>query len=97
MIVEIQCVPQPAGTATEPFANVHAAITEIERSGLTYEVGPCGTSVEGPPDAVWALLRRAHEATLDAGASSCISVIKVFEQRVDDPVTMQSLTDRYRA
>jgi uncharacterized protein YqgV (UPF0045/DUF77 family) len=97
MIVEIQCIPDPAGTADEPFARVHAAIEVIESSGLDYEVGPCGTSIEGPPDQLWPLLRAVHEATLVAGADHCISVIKVFEQTGSDRVTMTSLTDRYRA
>lgn len=96
MIIEIQCIPDPAGTPEVPFANVHAAIRVIEASGLSYEVGPCGTSVEGEPDEIWPLLRRVHEATLAAGATSTISVIKVFEQTVADPVTMTGLTDRYR-
>lgn len=96
MIVEIQCIPNPAGTPNEPFARVHDAIRVIETCGLDYEVGPCGTSIEGSPDDVWELLRRVHEATLSGGESSCISVIKVFEQRSDAPVTMASLTDRYR-
>lgn len=96
MIIEIQCIPDPAGTPEVPFANVHDAIRVIESSGLSYEVGPCGTSVEGEPDEIWTLLRRVHEATLAAGATSTISVIKVFEQTVADPVTMTGLTDRHR-
>lgn len=96
MIIEIQCIPDPSGTQEVPFAHVHAAIAVIEEAGLDYEVGPCGTSVEGEPDQIWPLLRRVHEATLDAGATSTISVIKVFQQTGDDPATMTSLTDRYR-
>lgn len=96
MIVEIQCIPDPAGTPEVPFAHVHDAIREIEASGLPFEVGPCGTSVEGSADEIWPLLRRVHEATLAAGATSCISVIKAFEQTGTDTATMTSLTDRYR-
>lgn len=96
MIVEIQVLPTPAGTDTDRYANVHAAIEVIQASGLAYEVGPLGTSIEGPPDAIWALLRAVHEATLDAGATGCISVIKLAEQRRADAITMTELTDRYR-
>jgi uncharacterized protein YqgV (UPF0045/DUF77 family) len=97
MIIEIQCIPEPAGTSREPFARVHDAISVIENSGLSYEVGPCGTSVEGEPDELWPLLRQVHEATLTGGAASCVSVIKVFSQTGDDQATMGSLTDRYRS
>jgi uncharacterized protein YqgV (UPF0045/DUF77 family) len=97
MIVEIQVLPSPAGDATAPYAHVHAAIAVIEASGLAYEVGPLGTSLEGPPDAVWPLLRAVHEACLDAGADSAIAVIKVAENRTEAAPTMRSLTDRYRS
>lgn len=96
MIVEIHCIPSPTGDDTERYANVHAAIAVIEASGLAYEVGPLGTSIEGDPDKVWPLLRQVHEATMDNGATSCISVVKVAEQRRSDAPTMTSLTDRYR-
>ncbi len=97
MIIEIQCIPEPAGTAKQPFARVHDAISVIADSGLPYEVGPCGTSIEGDPDELWPLLRRVHEATFTGGAVSCLSVIKVFSQSGDDQATMDSLTDRYRS
>ncbi len=96
MIAEIQVLPNPAGTADDRYAHVHAAIEVIEASGLTYEVGPLGTSIEGDPDAVWALLRRVHDACLDAGAQSAITVIKVAQHRAPGGPTMATLTDRYR-
>jgi len=79
MIVEIQVLPTPAGTAEDPHAHVEAAIAVIAQCGLSYEVGPLGTSVEGPPEQIWPLLRAVHEATLASGSASTISVIKVAE------------------
>ncbi|MEZ5260922.1 MAG: thiamine-binding protein [Acidimicrobiales bacterium] len=67
----------------------------IAASGLHYEVGPLGTSVEGEPDEVWSVVRRAHEATLVAGAEGVVSVIKVA-QRVQPGTTIASLTDKFR-
>ena len=95
MIVEIQCLPTPAGTPERRYAHISAAIAVIEQSGLTYEVGPLGTSIEGQPDDLWPLVRRVHEACLDAGAGSVISVVKFAEQRVD-PVTMADLVRDHR-
>ena len=96
MIGEIEVVPSPTGDADRRFAYVEAAIAVLAASGLTYEVGPLGTSVEGDPDAVWTALRSAHEATLAAGADSVVTVIKVFESVAPCP-TMAELVEPFRA
>ena len=80
MIVEIQCLPFPPGTAASRFAHIDAAIKVIQDSGLKYEVGSLGTTLEGDPDVVWPLVRRVHEACLESGAGAVVSVVK-FEQR----------------
>jgi uncharacterized protein YqgV (UPF0045/DUF77 family) len=90
MIAEIQCLPSPAGTPESAYAHIEAAIAVVADSGLTYEVGALGTTLEGSPDEVWAVLRRAHEATLAdagataAGAESVVSVLKVFQSAPRD-------------
>ncbi len=96
MIVEIQVLPRPAGTAERRYANVDAAIAVIQESGLVYEVGPLGTSIEGAPDQIWSLLRAVHEATLTAGADSVISVIKVSQAADDAGPRMADLTGKFR-
>ena len=55
MIMEIQVLPTPMGTADEPYAYVDAAIAAIAGSGLAYEVGALGTVVEGEADDIWDL------------------------------------------
>lgn len=92
MIAEIQCLPNPAGRPDDPHAHVEAAIAVIAGSGLHYEVGPLGSTFEGEPDAVWDVLRRAHEATLAAGAESAIAVIKL----ADAQKSMDELTRKFR-
>ena len=52
MIAEIQVAPSPAGTAEDPHAHVEAAIAVIQASGLRYEVGALGTTLEGDDDLV---------------------------------------------
>ncbi len=78
ILAEIQCLPTPAGTPDDRHAHVEAAIAEIQRAGVHHEVGALGTTLEGEPDVVWPLLRRVHEACLTAGATSAITVIKVY-------------------
>ena len=69
----------------------------IQSSGLAYEVGPLGTSIEGEPDEVWPVVRRVHEATLHSGADGVVSVIKVEQSRTaETQPTMASLTGKFR-
>ncbi len=96
MIVEIQCLANPPGTPTDRWAHIDAAIRVIQESGLHYEVSPLGTTFEGEPDAVWPLVRRVHEACLEAGARSLVSVIKVEQAAGEDAPTMGSLTSKFR-
>lgn len=96
MIVEIQCLPSPAGTEQDPYRHVDAAIAVIQESGLKYEVGALGTTIEGEPDEVWDTARRAHEACLAAGARGLVSVIKFEQSSAPTPPTIDSLTAKFR-
>jgi len=80
MIVEIQCLPFPPGTPENRFQHIEAAISVIRDSGLKYEVAALGTTIEGPPDVLWPLVRRVHEACIESGARGIVTVLKV-EQR----------------
>jgi uncharacterized protein YqgV (UPF0045/DUF77 family) len=95
MIMELQVLPAPAGTDADGYARIDAAIAVIADSGLVYEVGPLGTSVEGPPDALWSLARRVHEAPLAAGAHSCVTIIKIGDGPAI-PAKMSDLTGPHR-
>ncbi|CAN5572102.1 MTH1187 family thiamine-binding protein [soil metagenome] len=95
MIIEIQCLPSPSGTADDAHAHVEAAIAVIAGAGLHHEVGALGTTIEGEPDELWPLLRQVHEACLAAGADRAVSVIKVAEGR-DGTATMDDLTAKFR-
>ena len=92
VIAEIQVAPSPPGTPEDPHAHVEAAIAIIQASGLRYEVGALGTTLEGPADEVWDTLRVAHEAMLTAGASAGISHVKIASV----PRTIESLTAKFR-
>ena len=92
VIAEIQVAPSPPGTPDDPHAHVEAAIAVIQASGLRYEVGALGTTLEGEADEVWATLRAAHEAMLAAGATGGLSHIKVASVNR----TIESLTHKFR-
>ncbi len=95
VIAEIQCLPAPSGDESAPYKHVEAAIDVLRRSGLRFEVGPLGTTIEGDPEAVWPALRAAHEACLRAGATRVVTIVKLFQAAGDEP-TMDELTKRYR-
>ena len=92
MIAEIQVIPRPAGTASDRYKHVDAAIAVIQSSGLKYEVHGLGTVIEGPSEKIWPLLQAVHQATLNAGAERTLSIIKVSSgaepggPRIDDLV-----------
>ncbi len=97
MIAEIQVAPRPGGTTAQPYAHVDAAIAVIRDSGLTYEVGAMGTTLQGQPDEVWAVLRAVHEATLAAGADAVTSHVKVGQGADDAGPTIADLVTKHRA
>jgi uncharacterized protein (TIGR00106 family) len=96
MLAEIQVIPRPAGTGTDRYKHVDAAIAVIQASGLKHEVHGLGTVVEGPPDKVWALLQAVHQATLEAGAERTLSVIKVSSGAQAGGPTVQDLVRKFR-
>ncbi len=98
MIMEIECLANPPGTPDDRFRHIEAAIAVIEQSGLTYEVDALGTTIEGDPDQLWPLLRAVHEACLESGADSLVTVVKVAQTSARlTPSTIASLTGKFRA
>lgn len=96
MIVELQCLASPAGTPEHPYKHIDAAIGVVQGSGLKYEVGALGTTVEGEPDEVWPLMREVHEACLNAGALGLVTVIKVEQTAEAGGPTIERLTGKFR-
>lgn len=97
MLTEIQVLPSPLGDSEAPYRHVDAAIEIIAASGLRYEVGALGTTVEGPPEECWAVVRAAHQACLAAGADSVVTVVKLHETADPDrTVSMLDLTAPHR-
>ncbi|MDE0572075.1 thiamine-binding protein [Demequina sp. B12] len=96
MIAEIQVLPRPIIKTEQCFKHVDAAIAAISASGLKYEVGAMGTTIEGTPDQIWPLLRTVHEATLHSGAEGCMSIMKVSGAADDNGPSVHDLVDKHR-
>lgn len=97
MIAEIHCAPNPPGNDQSQYAHIETAIMLAQESGLKYEVGALGTTIEGAPDDVWTLMRRMHESTLESGATSIITNIRFGQRAGDDEPRMDSLVAKWRA
>ncbi|MBA2176358.1 thiamine-binding protein [Halobacillus locisalis] len=92
-LVSIQIIPKTKdGEDVIPY--VDEAISIIHNSGLTYEVHPLETTIEGDLSEIFALIERMNEAMIERGSSNVISQIKVLYQPTG--ASMNQLTEKYR-
>lgn len=74
--VDIQVLP----ITSEPlFPIVDRAIAVIQNSGLKYEVGPMGTTLEGDLDACLEIVKQAHRACFVDGVQHAVTIVKIGE------------------
>lgn len=76
------------------FEVVDEAIKVVAASGVTYEVGPMETTMEGEPDQLWQIIMEAQEACVKAGATGVMTYIKM-SYHAGCP-TISQLTGKYR-
>lgn len=76
------------------FAVVDEAIKVVEDSGLVYEVGPMETTIEGELDQIWAVIKQAMEACVQAGASRVMTNVKI--DYVPQGSTIEEKMAKYR-
>lgn len=55
---------------------VDRAIEVVAASGLPYIVSPMETTIEGEPDELWEIIKKAQDACIEAGASRVMTHIK---------------------
>ena len=91
VIVDIQVLP---GTGGDAHAIVDRAIGVIQESGLRYEVGPMGTTVEGDLDSCIEVAKAAHRACFVDGVERVVSIIKIGESA--GGVTIDGLVSKFR-
>ncbi len=83
MLIHVHVAPTPLGDEQGPYSVVEGAIRAIEQSGLEYEVGALGTTIQGPADRLWALMRELHDACFLAGAEHVMTHVRILEARDD--------------
>lgn len=76
-------VPLGEGTSVSRF--VKKAVNALDASGLKVRHGPMSTSLEARTlDELFAAVRKAHDAVVDAGAKRIITTIKIDDRRDKD-------------
>lgn len=79
-VVEISVAP--LGTATPGVSDYVAACVEVvAASGLTYQLTPMGTVIEGTIDEILPVLRAMHEVPFGKGAQRVSTLIKIDDRR----------------
>jgi uncharacterized protein (TIGR00106 family) len=88
IIAQISVVP--IGEGLELHGYVRAAIDEIKRYGIRYEVNAMATVVEVPDlDTLFEVVKRMHNAVLKQGAKRVVTEIKI-DDRKDKDATIDS-------
>jgi uncharacterized protein (TIGR00106 family) len=79
-VVEISVAP--LGTSSPGVSSYVAACVEIvAASGLSYQLTPMGTVIEGDIDEIFSVLRKMHEVPFGQGAERVSTLIKIDDRR----------------
>lgn len=78
VVAEFTVIPL-AEQEMRPF--VDAAIAAVKRSGLKFEVGALGTTLEGELDQVLDAVKEAHRAVMAQGSDRVITELRIDERR----------------
>jgi uncharacterized protein (TIGR00106 family) len=76
-VAEFSVIPVVEGSL-RPY--VEAAVSVVKESGLKYEIGAMGTTFEGGLDEIIDVIRKAHQAVLEAGAGRVITSVKIDDR-----------------
>jgi uncharacterized protein (TIGR00106 family) len=94
VMVDLCVVPMGVGVSVSRY--IAACQRVLDDAGLTHELHPYGTTIEGEWDAVFAAIKRCHEAVHELGAPRIFTVLKVGS-RTDRLQQMQDKVDSVRA
>ena len=78
--VDLSVIPMGVGISISPYIALCQKI--IEKTGLDYEMGPHGTSLEGDWEEVFACVKACHEAVHQKGVIRIYTSLKV-NTRID--------------
>ncbi len=91
VVAEFSVTPLVEGQI-KPY--IDAALEVIDQSGLQYEVGAVGTTVQGELDQVMEAIKQAHQAVLERGANRVVTEIRLDQAK--QGITMEQELEGYR-
>lgn len=75
----------PVGEGTSLSRSVKKGVNVIKESGYTYEIGGMSTAIEVPDlDALFNLVKKVHQANVEAGGQRILIDLKVDDRRDKD-------------
>ncbi len=92
-VVELSVTPLGTGS---PGVSAYVAecVKVVRDSGLTYQLTPMGTVIEGDLDAIWPVIRRMHEVPFAKGALRVSTLVKIDDRR---DITAHTLAGKVRS
>ncbi len=90
--LSLQVIPNVADELVYPV--VDKVIAMIEKSGLTYEVGPMETTIEGELDELLEIVKKSQDVCVKEGATRVISMVKIDFK--PEGVTINEKIGKYR-
>lgn len=78
VIAELSIVPL-AGEDMRPAIEI--AVDILKKSGLKYEVGALGTTIEGELEQVLQVLKQTHQAVMHQGPERVLTELRIDERR----------------
>lgn len=81
------------GEELRPY--VDAAVEEVKKAGLKYEVDAMSTTIEGDLDQIFEVVKKAHNAVKQKGADRVLTELRI-DDRVE-AVTIEEEVKGYRA
>jgi len=95
VIAELSVVP--VGTGEPGLSHYVAACLDLlaQRKGISYQLTPMGTVLQGPLDMVLDVVAKMHDAPFGLGAKRVVTTIKIDERR-DKAATMMGKVESVR-
>ncbi|MBK8957507.1 MAG: MTH1187 family thiamine-binding protein [Proteobacteria bacterium] len=94
VMIDLCVVPFGVGLSASPY--VAECERLIEAAGLTHQLHPYGTVIEGEWDTVFAVVKQCHERMHEMGSPRVFTTLKVGT-RNDREQSMQDKVDSVRA
>lgn len=90
VIAEVTTYPIGMGISLSPY--VKRAIAVLEESGLEYEIGPMGTTMEADTvEEILDIIGKMHQAIGDAGCRRISTAVRIDDRRDRDRTMMDKV------